>query len=183
MSVSRSTSVATILWEHVTLEIESIDRMDLNVYAPLLQRAAGVVGFFRHRRSATFASSALISTAFVAALERYARTQGVNKQERLHALARVIFFGRQGRFGDRGYEAQLNRASALSLVINALIVWYTEYLWEAAEELARRGQPVPEEAWAHITPLHWEQVHLVGRYQFDERDTYSGLRPLRRREE
>jgi len=53
---------------------------------------------------------------------------GLNKQERLHALARVLFFGRQGRFGDRGYEAQLNRASALSLVINALIVWYTEYL-------------------------------------------------------
>jgi len=108
---------------------------------------------------------------------------GLNKQERLHARARVIFFGRQGRFGDRGYEAQLNRASALSLVINAMIVWYTEYLWEAARELARRGQPVPEEAWAHITPLHWEQVHLVGRYQFDERDTGAGLRPLRARKE
>jgi hypothetical protein len=80
MSVSQSTSVATILREHVTLEVESIDRMYLNVYVPLLQRAAGVVGFFRHHRGATFASSALmepISTAFVAALERYARTQGV----------------------------------------------------------------------------------------------------------
>jgi len=108
---------------------------------------------------------------------------GLNKQERLHALARIIFFGRQGRFGDRGYEAQLNRASALSLVINAIIVWYTEYLWDATQELAQRGQPVPEEAWAHITPLHWEQIHLVGRYQFDERDTGPGLRPLRRREE
>jgi len=104
---------------------------------------------------------------------------GLNKQERLHALARVIFFGRQGRFGDRGYEAQLNRASALSLVINALIVWYTEYLWEAARELARRGQPVSEEAWAHITPLHWGQVHLVGRYRFDEPTREAALRPLR----
>ena len=37
---------------------------------------------------------------------------GLNRQERLHALARAIFFGRQGRFGDRSYEAQLNRASA-----------------------------------------------------------------------
>ena len=80
MSVSQSTSVATILREHVTLEVESIDRMYLNVYVPLLQRAAGVVTFFRHHRGATFASSALmepISTAFVAALERYARVQGV----------------------------------------------------------------------------------------------------------
>ncbi len=52
----------------------------LNVYVPVLQRAAGVVGFFRRHRGATFASSALmepISTAFIAALERYARTQGV----------------------------------------------------------------------------------------------------------
>jgi hypothetical protein len=48
MSVSQSTSVTTILREHVTLEVESIDRMYLNVYVPLLQRAAGVVGFFRH---------------------------------------------------------------------------------------------------------------------------------------
>jgi len=77
----------------------------------------------------------------------------------------------------------LNRASALSLVINALIVWYTEHLWEAAQELARRGLPVPEEAWAHITPLHWAQVHLVGRYQFDERDTGRDLHPLRQQEE
>ncbi len=41
MSVSQSMSVATILREHVTLEIGSIDRMYLNVYVPLLQRAAG----------------------------------------------------------------------------------------------------------------------------------------------
>ncbi len=31
MSVSQTTSVATILREHVTLDIESIDRMYLNV--------------------------------------------------------------------------------------------------------------------------------------------------------
>jgi len=48
---------------------------------------------------------------------------GLNKGENLHSLARDIAFGRQGRFHDRGYEAQLNRASALSLVINAIAVW------------------------------------------------------------
>jgi TnpA family transposase len=106
---------------------------------------------------------------------------GLNRQERLHVLARLIFFGRQGRFGDRGYEAQLNRASALSLVINAIIVWYTEYLWLAAEELARRGQPVPDEMWTHITPLHWEHILLIGRYQFDESTRGTDLRPLRSR--
>jgi len=33
-----------------------------------------------------------------------------------------------GRFGDRAYEVQLNKASALSPVSNAIIVWYPEYL-------------------------------------------------------
>ncbi len=80
MSVAHSTSVATILREHITLDVESIDRMYLNVYVPLLQRAQGVVSFFRHHRGAPVASSALmatITTAFIAALEQFARTQGV----------------------------------------------------------------------------------------------------------
>ncbi len=56
---------------------------------------------------------------------------GLNKGEHLHSLARDIAFGRQGRFHDRGYEAQLNRASALSLVINAIAVWNTRYFEQA----------------------------------------------------
>ncbi len=78
MSISQS--VATILQEKVTLDIERIDRMYLNVYMPLLQTPAGVAHFFRTHRGAAFASSALmepLTTAFVAALERYARIQGV----------------------------------------------------------------------------------------------------------
>jgi hypothetical protein len=34
-------SVATILREHVTLEVEGIDRLYLNVYVPKLQRELG----------------------------------------------------------------------------------------------------------------------------------------------
>ncbi|MGI8426011.1 MAG: hypothetical protein ACR2M4_05325 [Actinomycetota bacterium] len=40
-------SVAAVLREHVTLEIEGIDRMYLNVYVPQLQREGGVASFFR----------------------------------------------------------------------------------------------------------------------------------------
>ena len=97
-------------------------------------------------------------------------------------MAREICFGRQGRLGDRGYEAQLNRASALSLVINALTVWNTRYLHAAAEELARRGRPIPEDAWTHLTPLLWEHVHLVGHYRFGEPVITGELRALRMEE-
>lgn len=56
---------------------------------------------------------------------------GLNKGERLHSLARDIAFGWQGRFHDRGYEAQLNWASARALVINTIAVWNTRYFERA----------------------------------------------------
>ena len=73
-------TVSEILREHVTLEIESIDRMYLNVYVPQLQHERGVVSFFRYHRGQTFASSALmapISTVFVAAIQRFAQEQDI----------------------------------------------------------------------------------------------------------
>ena len=78
MSVSRS--VAEVLADHVTLEVEGIDRMYLNVYVPGLQREEGVACFFRFHRGNQFASSALmdpISKTFVAALEAFARQEKI----------------------------------------------------------------------------------------------------------
>jgi hypothetical protein len=72
MSLPRS--VADVLNEHVTLEVEGIDRMYLNVYQPRLQTERGVASFFRFHRGETFASSALMapmSTAFIAAVEDF----------------------------------------------------------------------------------------------------------------
>jgi len=78
--MSAPQSVATILKQKVTVDIESIDRMYLNVYVPLLQTPGGVAHFFRQQRGAPFASSALmdpLTRAFVAALERFARAQDI----------------------------------------------------------------------------------------------------------
>jgi hypothetical protein len=52
MTVPRS--VADVLADHVTLEIESIDRMYCNLYVPGLQHVNGVVGFFRGHRGQPF---------------------------------------------------------------------------------------------------------------------------------
>jgi hypothetical protein len=78
MSIPRS--VAEILREHVTLVVECIDRMYLNVYVPRLQAEHGVAGFFRYHRGQPFASSALmepISKAFIRALEAFAAREQV----------------------------------------------------------------------------------------------------------
>src|SRR5262249_20028343 len=72
MSLPRT--VAEVLKDHVTLEVEGIDRMDLNVYQPRLQTERGVAAFFRFHRGETFASSALmdpISKSFIAAVDRF----------------------------------------------------------------------------------------------------------------
>src|ERR1700674_3037389 len=72
-------SVADVLADHVTLEVECIDRMYLNVYVPKLQFTDGVVCFLRRHRGNRFASSALmepISRAFVAGIHSFATNQG-----------------------------------------------------------------------------------------------------------
>jgi hypothetical protein len=78
MTVPRS--VADVLDEHVTLEVESIDRMYCNVYVPKLQHVNGVVWFFRGHRGEPFASSALmdpISKRFVAGIRQFCHDQDV----------------------------------------------------------------------------------------------------------
>jgi hypothetical protein len=72
MTIART--AAEVLQGHVTLEVESIDRMYLNLYVPQLQRDLGVVGFFKHHRGLPFASGAVmapITNAFVAAIKAF----------------------------------------------------------------------------------------------------------------
>ena len=78
MSLPRS--VAEVLKSHVTLEVEGIDRMYLNVYQPRLQTDRGVASFFRFHRGELFASSALMnpmSKSYIAAVDRFVRREQI----------------------------------------------------------------------------------------------------------
>src|SRR5579875_2166517 len=71
MSITRN--VAAILKDHVTLEVEGIDRMYLNVYVPRLQIVEGVLGFIRQHRGHPVPSTRMvepITRRFVAAIEK-----------------------------------------------------------------------------------------------------------------
>ncbi len=73
-------SVAEILDQHVTLELESIDRMYLNLFVPQLQYENGAARFFRLHRRQPFVSSvlmAMMSRAFVAAIDAFIRQQEI----------------------------------------------------------------------------------------------------------
>jgi hypothetical protein len=78
MTVARS--VADVLSEHVTFEVECIDRMYLNVYVPQLQYAGGLLGFIHRQLGLPIASTAplaAITDAFSTAVRRFARDRGV----------------------------------------------------------------------------------------------------------
>jgi hypothetical protein len=73
-------TVRELLEDKVKLDVEGIDRLYLNAYQPRLQTGGGVVGFFREHRGAVVASTTLMapmSKAFVAAIDRFAKREGI----------------------------------------------------------------------------------------------------------
>lgn len=105
----------------------------------------------------------------------------LNKGELLHALAREVFFGQQGLFRERDYVGQLNRATCMSLIINAIVVWNTRYMMAALDHLRNTGVVIHDADLKHVTPLLWEHITFHGSYHFDlgEPNRRTGLRPLR----
>jgi hypothetical protein len=78
MSVPRT--VADVIGQHVTLEVQGIDRMYLNVYQPKLQCERGVASFFRFHRGHNFVSSVLmepISKTFIRNMEDFAQQHDI----------------------------------------------------------------------------------------------------------
>lgn len=105
--------------------------------------------------------------------------RGLNKGEAMNFLARPIFLGKRGEFKELGIQDQLQRASALNIIINAISVWNTVYLSEAVKILKEKGQ-LQEELMKHVSPLGWEHINFLGEYNFDIRKvtTLQSLRTL-----
>ncbi|HVJ48984.1 Tn3 family transposase [Desulfitobacterium sp.] len=106
--------------------------------------------------------------------------RGLNKGEAMNALARAIFFGKFGELRERALQDQLQRASALNIIINAISVWNTVYLTKAIE-LNKGKENFNEELLEHISPLGWEHINFLGEYKFDTKQTTTlkTLRPLK----
>jgi TnpA family transposase len=108
---------------------------------------------------------------------------GLNKGEARNALARAVFFNRLGELRDRSYEDQQGRASGLALLTAAIALWNAAYLERAVAALRARGEEVPDEYLAHLSPLKWEHITLTGVYRWDLDGHVAvgadGFRPLR----
>lgn len=73
-------TIAELLREHVSLDLECVDRVYLNGYIPALQSSGGLVYFLEHHRGQLIASPALlgeITQNFVAQVEAFAKREGI----------------------------------------------------------------------------------------------------------
>lgn len=77
------------------------------------------------------------------------------------------------------WQDQLQRASALNILINAISIWNTIYLQKAIEHL-KQNYTLDEGLLKHIAPLGWEHINLLGEYNFDVRNIPQSdeLRPF-----
>ena len=106
---------------------------------------------------------------------------GLNKGEAKNALARAVFLNRLGEIRDRSFENQRYRASALNLVVAAIILWNTVYLERAVQALRDTGKNIDERLLSHLSPLGWEHVNLTGDYIWrqNKQVEQGKFRPLR----
>jgi hypothetical protein len=105
MSIPRS--VAEVIGKHVTLEVEGIDRMYLNVYQPKLQAPKQAAWFFRFHRGQPVASSVpmgIMSNAFLGQIDGFVEKHNIpvvhfrkgQRKDDVAAEHRACFQGTEG---------------------------------------------------------------------------------------
>jgi TnpA family transposase len=113
----------------------------------------------------------IIKTAFVLRyiheedLRRMTLRQ-LNYGEMRQYLAQHLFFADQGDFLSRDYEQIMNKASCLSLLSNAALVWNTVKIMEIVDRLEMNGEIVNREALSKVLPLCFEHIIPTGTYNF-----------------
>lgn len=106
----------------------------------------------------------------------------LNLGEGRHSLARDLFHNKRGELQHRYWEGQEDQLSALSVVVNIIVLFYTIYLDAALAQLRKERYLVLDLDVAHLSPFNHERpINLLGRYSFavPEAVTRGELGPLR----
>jgi TnpA family transposase len=90
----------------------------------------------------------------------------LNRGESRHALARWLFFANRGEFRTGDYEEIMNKASCLSLLSNAVLVWNTVAITKIVTQLRGAGETIADEDLVRISPLMHQHVIPNGTYHF-----------------
>ena len=117
------------------------------------------------------------------ASEEYRRriNRQLNKGERLHALRQFLLFANEGKLRRRHLDEQINQASCLNLMTNAVVTWNTVYMQQVIETLRAEGQVIDDADLVHLSPARFEHINPYGRYVINVEAELSRteLRPLR----
>lgn len=105
----------------------------------------------------------------------------LNRQELRHKLGRRVIHGDRGEIRTPYRIEQQTLLSALDLILNAITHWNAIYTQAAINKLRANGQLVQEANIARLSPLTWQHINFLGRYDFSvpEPVARGELRPLR----
>jgi hypothetical protein len=81
-------------------------------------------------------------------------------------LGRGVFHGKRGEVYQRYREGQEDQLSALSLVVNMIVLWNTLYMDTVLDQLRAEGYSVLPEDEARLSPFVHELINMLGRYSF-----------------
>ncbi len=88
----------------------------------------------------------------------------LNRGEFRHILAKSLFFANWGSLRSGDYEEVMNKASCLSLLSNAVLVWNTVHIARIVGQLRAAGHEVRDEDLARVSPLMHAHVIPNGSY-------------------
>ena len=98
----------------------------------------------------------------------------INKGEALHALRGFLFLANEAKIRRRHYEEQLNQASCLNLVTNAVVLWNTVYMSAVLDQLKAQGYRVD------VRLVLGKEFYQMFRW-FNQEGLKTDIRELRRR--
>jgi len=88
----------------------------------------------------------------------------LQKHEHRHRLARDTFHGQRGRLRQRYRQGQEDQRSALSLVLNAIVLWNTSYMTDAINTI---GDSSHDDDLQHLSPSASTHINMLGRFHFE----------------
>jgi TnpA family transposase len=102
---------------------------------------------------------------------RYRVQLQLNRGESRHELVgRCLFFANRGEFRTGDAEEIMNKASCLSLLSNAVLVWNTLRMTGILNQLREAGHDVADEHLARVSPLMHTHVIPNGTYRFSDEE-------------
>jgi TnpA family transposase len=97
-------------------------------------------------------------------LTRQRVRRGLLKEEEMHALARQVAYGKQGKMMARDLEEQRNTSSCLTLIMACIIYWQAKEIHRILLEGNPEGRGIDLSLLEHISPIAWDNVILYGEY-------------------